>query len=620
MRYLFLLFVYPVLFAQQSYRDVVPFSDEFVFQSNSEQFEAMLANAEFYVLRDYNRSFYYIQEADSLFVATQFTKLQQAGIDYALAEYYYEKGDFSKTMNELTKAIGVFENENEAKKLRKAKNLLAKIERENDNFYQGIVICQGLIKEAQAANSLDEVAMYQLNIANIYLNVGTAEAFNKARKNLNRALDYYKQNGLETGSAMAQVKLARYYKIKFLKSKALGDYDIALRYSQSALEIFDKRHQAGNKAYAFYTMATTHSIAGRHQESIPVYEQSLEEYRSIGNLIYQLRINQHLFVAHSILGNQEKALTTNKTYVKLKDSIFSIEKRQLLTDAQIKFETQKVIKEKEIAELQSSKNRSLFIGAIFIAGLILLSSLFYFGRMRAKKRAELIAIELKETQKRLTIEKQYRDSELKALKAQMNPHFIFNALNSIQDYIVLNQKNLASDYLGKFADLIRNYLHYSDIGYISVPEEIENLKRYLDLEKLRFEEDLKYSFEIEEEVNSDVYKIPTMLIQPYIENALKHGLLHKKEDKQLYITLSRKQEKRLTCVIVDNGIGRVRSREINAQRNKAHKSFALKANTERLDLLNYGKSRKIGVEIVDLKNEEQILGTKVILHIPILTK
>lgn len=326
-------------------------------------------------------------------------------------------------------------------------------------------------------------------------------------------------------------------------------------------------------------------------------------------------------------GKYEESIKVYKLFNQFKDSLFRKEQVNRISRMKIKYETDQIITQKEkveqqviISELENKKNRSLFIGSAVIAGLILLSSLFYFERIKAKKKAELIAIELKETQKRLAIEKQYRDSELKALKAQMNPHFIFNALNSIQDYIVLNQKNLASDYLGKFADLIRNYLHFSDTGFISIPDEVHNLSLYLELEKLRFEEVLEYVFQVDDNANFEAINIPTMLIQPYVENALKHGLLHKKDNRKLIISISKISDKVIECVIEDNGIGREKSREINQKRETQHKSFALKATTERLDLLNYGREKKIGVEIIDLKENNQTTGTKVILKIPILKK
>lgn len=339
------------------------------------------------------------------------------------------------------------------------------------------------------------------------------------------------------------------------------------------------------------------------------------------------RVYESLYLVYEAQEKYKKALLYNNQLTIINDSILNKEKIDAIANYEIKYETEKTNREKEkaiqetkIVKLQNQKNRNLFLGLLGVSILLLLTSLFYFGRLKAKKQTELTLLELKETQKRLAIEKQYKDSELKALKAQMNPHFIFNALNSIQEYIVLNQKNLASDYLGKFADLIRNYLHFSDTGFITISDEIHNLNLYLELEKLRFEEQLEYTFSVNEKDNLDNIKIPTMLIQPYVENALKHGLLHKKDNRKLSILISKNSDKTIECIIEDNGIGREAAKKINQKRESQHKSFALKATTERLDLLNYGRDKKIGVEIIDLKNEDEVIGTKVILKIPILNR
>ncbi|NHN26653.1 histidine kinase [Flavobacterium jejuense] len=234
---------------------------------------------------------------------------------------------------------------------------------------------------------------------------------------------------------------------------------------------------------------------------------------------------------------------------------------------------------------------------------------FYRNKLAVKEKEKELALKNAKFENELAILK------LENLKSQMNPHFIFNALNSIQEYIVLNQKNLASSYLAKFADLIRAYLDHSSKGYISLREEIECLNIYLELEKLRFEDKFTYKI-ISLESNEDV-KIPTMLIQPYVENAIKHGLLHKKTDRVLEIFFEiLKEEQMLKCIVLDNGVGRNKAAQL---RNNKHQSFATKANQNRLELLNFGKEIKIGVTIEDLANEnKEPIGTKVILLIPIL--
>jgi LytS/YehU family sensor histidine kinase len=244
------------------------------------------------------------------------------------------------------------------------------------------------------------------------------------------------------------------------------------------------------------------------------------------------------------IGDYKKSLGFAKKQAIIKDSLLNSEKQKEIAGYETLYKTEKIEREKDeaeqaalIATLENQKNRNRFIGALLLTFFIVILSVLYFSKVKAKKKAELISMELKEAKKRLDIEKKYRDSELKALKAQMNPHFIFNALNSIQEYIILNKKNLASDYLGKFADLIRTYLNHSNRGLISLEEELKCLEMYLELEELRFEEKLTFVIDVAEDVNVSTVFIPTMLIQPYIENALKHGLLHKKDNRKLKISI-----------------------------------------------------------------------------------
>lgn len=213
---------------------------------------------------------------------------------------------------------------------------------------------------------------------------------------------------------------------------------------------------------------------------------------------------------------------------------------------------------------------------------------------------------------------QLNESKLSALQSQMNPHFIFNALNSIQEYIILNERKLAGKYLGKFADLMRIYLNYSQAKFISLQQEIEALNLYMELEKLRFEELLSYEIQLDDSIEM-TEQIPSLLIQPYVENALKHGLLHKKNDRRLIVKLTKESEDYLVCTITDNGIGRKRSMEINKKRHPDHKSFATSATQNRLNLINYGLKKRIGVTTEDLYNPDgEPTGTKVELIIPLV--
>lgn len=253
---------------------------------------------------------------------------------------------------------------------------------------------------------------------------------------------------------------------------------------------------------------------------------------------------------------------------------------------------------------------SLLVAIIAITGMLT------FFKIKGKRKEELRKKEFKQVE----VERQLVALKLENLRSQMNPHFIFNALNSIQEYIMLNQKKMASDYLGKFADLMRTYLNHSKKGNITLQEEIDCIRMYLELEKLRFEDKMDYAVNISGVLSPNEISIPTMLVQPYIENALKHGLLHRKTNRRLQIDfLVSDVTKTIRCVIVDNGIGRDKAKEYKARSRKQHKPFATRATEDRLNLINYGKEKRAGVTITDLFEGEEPSGTQVDIIIPFTT-
>ncbi len=252
-----------------------------------------------------------------------------------------------------------------------------------------------------------------------------------------------------------------------------------------------------------------------------------------------------------------------------------------------------------------------FRAAVILIFLLLLY-LLYKNRLKVNQQKLTSALEKSKVQEEL------RRSQLSSIKSQMNPHFMFNALNSIQEFILLNDKRQANMFMGKFADMMRLILDMSNKDTITLEEELKSLDLYLQLEALRFEEQFTYSVEKDKNINeSDIY-MPAMIIQPYVENAIKHGLLHKNGEKKLNIHFRLANEHTLCCTVTDNGIGRKRSGEINELRQKKYSSFATGATQKRLDLLNYQKTELISVRYEDLTDSSgQGTGTIVIINIPV---
>ncbi|MFC2132826.1 two-component regulator propeller domain-containing protein [Bacteroidota bacterium] len=214
------------------------------------------------------------------------------------------------------------------------------------------------------------------------------------------------------------------------------------------------------------------------------------------------------------------------------------------------------------------------------------------------------------------VEKQIIDSERKALLSQMNPHFVFNSLSSIQNFILKKDELSANRYLGDFSSLIRRILENSKLESIPLYEELETLKLYLCLEQMRFANSIKEKIQIDESIDLFTTKISPMLIQPYIENAILHGLMPKSKNRELSISINIHDNKRLLCTIEDNGIGREKSLKIRAKA-KTHQSTGMKNIKDRIILYNKIHKTKMDVKITDLYDENnEASGTRVDLYIP----
>lgn len=209
--------------------------------------------------------------------------------------------------------------------------------------------------------------------------------------------------------------------------------------------------------------------------------------------------------------------------------------------------------------------------------------------------------------------------QLEKLSAQMNPHFVFNALNTIQSFIYSDNKKSATKYLGKFSDLMRKVLDNSSKSTVTLAEEIELLGLYLDLENSRFGEDFNARIEIEPGLNLENIEVPPMLIQPYVENSIKHGLLHQQGEKILVTKVLRApaQGNAVEIRITDNGIGRTRSREINRSRVN-HNPFATQANEKRIEIFNRHHHTNVKIAAIDEWHADgTAAGTTVSITIPI---
>lgn len=246
-----------------------------------------------------------------------------------------------------------------------------------------------------------------------------------------------------------------------------------------------------------------------------------------------------------------------------------------------------------------------------LLSIVVLAITYFISRSitnaRKKKETELA---LAESERQLFLLKQ------KALQVQMNPHMLFNALNSIQLYIVTGDTDNALRHLAIFSKFLRKILHNASKNFVTIEEELETIQLYLQIEDLRFDGRFEFKVETAPEIDIQSTEIPSMILQPYIDNAINHGLLHTKEKGQLHIKFEKRTNDTIVCIIQDNGVGRQKAIEIRENSGIVRKSNGMQITQEQLELMNRYALGKYAVCVTDLyNNQNESYGTRVEIQI-----
>lgn len=341
--------------------------------------------------------------------------------------------------------------------------------------------------------------------------------------------------------------------------------------------------------------------------------KEIEAKPLIQNIYYNLFI---LFQDNKIY---KEALDYRILYSQVKDSLYTIEIHKQIAELQTKYETEKkeneinnLTKEKEIRGLKINQQESKIVqqriqtySLIFLLFLLGVSAYLLFGRYKLRQ---------KNFQNEL--EKNNLLIEQKLLRTQMNPHFIFNSLNSIQSFISENEAFLAESYLSKFAHLMRSILDNSRMEFIKIDDDISTLRLYMELEKLRFNNKFDFNIIVDPQIIADFTLIPPMLIQPFVENAILHGIMYK-ETKGFIEVIFKLMDNTICCIVIDDGVGREIAMEKKKKNSSKRKSHGLQVTKERLELLNEKRKTNISIKIIDLKDETgKAAGTQAEIIIP----
>lgn len=457
------------------------------------------------------------------------------------------------------------------------------------------------------------VARNLTNIGHLYDVQGQLDL---AQQYYTRALDICEEHKIAFGRALLNQNLAHILSRK-------GDLQASLQHSNISIAVALAENFPRIELSGYDNTGTVWEQMGEYAAARRYYHKALSMARSIGYPKVEMNVLRSLASCHEKEGKADSALYYLKAHMTMKDSTHQTENNKRLAGMLAFYENEQkeavilgLKREADLEKLKVQRQNILIFSLLGGFLLITTSGWLLVNRWRIRKRNEQLSTALQTAEQLRQLEAERNEAEMSALKAQMNPHFIFNALNSIQELFLLGDKRLANEHLGRFSDLTRSILDSSGKKEIRLSEEINLLEDYLSLEQLRFESDFTYSIFADIHTTSDEICLPPMLVQPYVENAIKHGLLHKEGQKHLLVRFRLTDDDVLKVEIEDNGIGREKAAYYAAIRKKGHQSFATAAIKKRLSLLNHGRDRKIGVEIVDLKNDREVSGTLVTLQIP----
>jgi tetratricopeptide (TPR) repeat protein len=555
------------------------------------------------------------------------------------AEYFYEKGDFSKSETEATQAVKKAEREMnfilEAKSLlflgryyhrtgfynESISNFNKSIQLANDKglkgirprAFEGVAAVYSSVKDLNAygdnLRNMANAALYEgdtLYAETGFLRLGTLftedlRDFRIANTTLQECirLSLLRRDTLYASWAMANTGWSFYLEKM---------YDSAIVYYKRALNYSIPAKQYGVASNALGNLGTIFRDLGDHNTALKYYSKSLDQAKSINNWTVLSWVNKDMSDLYLSRKDTSKAFESYVLYKQFSDSIKAKESTLGLAEARIRYDADTHNKEIALLSLRLKNNRILNTAfTILVLALVIIGLLIF----RSSKLNE----------KRRLSEMNHRISEITQanLRQQMNPHFIFNTLNSIQYYMYQHDTLATNNYLTKFSSLMRKVLDNSQHTSVPLRDELDALNLYLELECLRFKDKFEFRITVDDEIDPLMYKVPTMLIQPYVENSICHGLIPMEKKGFVHIDL-KLSEGHLVCIIEDNGIGRDAASELKKKRQTNHNSLGTRITTSRLDLVNALYGTTLNTAYTDLKNEKgEAEGTRVEIHIPILT-
>jgi tetratricopeptide (TPR) repeat protein len=472
------------------------------------------------------------------------------------------------------------------------------------NIYLALKQYDLALKQFNESLAIEEVSGNKLGLAINYQNIGIVQEakgqLDEALASYEKSLHYNNQIDSEIGRVICSNSIGHIY----IQQEKYKEASTVLKdVLKKALKLNDQYHIAP----IYINLGLLQMKLNQFESAEYNLKRGLNIANDFNLVSPKISAYDYLSQLYELQGNYKKSKDYYKTHVDLNHTLINERNLQYVNDLVIKYESEKknnqikaLANENEIVKLRLAQNRKTLLLSV-CGALLLFGIIFVLNR-----------------QKRLKSEKKIITLEQDMLRSQMNPHFIFNTLNSIKLYIINNEKENAVYYLNKFSKLIRKILVASTEKEISLAEELETMALYMNIENIRFDNQIKYKVKIDPHINTDLIKVPSLILQPFLENSLWHGLSSKTKNKEILLEITKPKHNFISVLITDNGIGRKASGEIKKRKTLNRKSVGIAITKERLENFSKRFTHDYNLEIHDLyDHDNKVSGTKVIIDIPI---
>ena len=558
-----------------------------------------------------------------------------------LGNQYRNKSLFEKSILYLNNALDIAKENNLIEFEVVSLNMLGVVDRRQDNIksaldyhHEALSLAEKQIVQTEGLKK--SIAVSHNSMGNIYLSI---KQYDLALDEFNKSLAIEKELQNKLGLAINYHNIGAIYEANEELDRALTNYEISLQYNEeidsdigriicknSIGGIYVKQ---GKPEEALSVIMPTIALAEEKQDQFYIAsaylklgwaqiqlnqlkeaQKNLEKGLDVAET-YNLKAsiseaNFQLSHLNERKGNTKLALEQYQKAVDLDQTITSEKNSQYVNTLRFQYEAEKknnqiqsLAIENEMVKLRLERNKKSIIFILIGLGLLAAGLLSFYRQKRLKSEKKILTL------------------EQEMLRSQMNPHFIFNSLNSIKLYIINNEKENAVYYLNKFSKLIRKILVASTEKEISIGEELETMALYMNIENIRFSNEINFKITVDDDVNKETIKVPSLVLQPFLENALWHGLSSStQKNKSIFLNVFKIKSNYITITITDNGIGRTASSDIKENKLLKRKSVGIELTKQRLENFskNYTNTYKLSIE--DLYENNNPSGTKITIEIP----